>query len=614
MTAIAGALYLNERCDDRTIRLMLEAVPHHGPAKRIVLDRGAGIGQADRDGLNVRISSAHGGTSGQGGADTGVTPSLVFSGVLHNTSELAATLGVHGDDPETLTLAAYAQWGERCPERMLGEFAFILWDPARQRLLAARDSLGTRPLFFYRANGVWLVASEYAQLAAVRSLEPNDDAFQHLLAIDIEDIAETYWRDVRRLPPAHVLVVDGDGQRLLQYWSPDPNAELRYARDEDYAEQFREIFAEAIHCRMTDDAPIGCLFSGGVDSSAVMSMIGHLDEGSAKSVEGFASIFAAAPIDDRLYIDAVRQQYGLSVTCVNAPVIAPVRDLPREIRRMYSPFIDSNHQVLDSLFSACVERGCRVLMTGLRGDDVFGGVAYVADKAMRLQWGEVRRDLEQWSNVLGASPRRLIYPLCVRPWLERIDVMQPLFDRSRITNARRRVPTRRPFPSLAREEAHQLALGSYTVLTTELFELNAASRGLVPTYPFWDRRLVEFMLAVPQEMRMYAGVTKRVLRNAMVGVMPEVNRVRADKLSLGAFFRRGLTHEDRALVEDAVKVLHPRLAEMVRRDRLSGMLDDLFADRPVPLLKLWFLICTNLWLRQFANGEGGDAVSLRISH
>lgn len=85
---------------------------------------------------------------------------------------------------------------------------------------------------------------------------------------------------------------------------------------------------------------------------------------------------------------------------------------------------------------------------------------------------------------------------------------------------------------------------------------------------------------------MYAGVTKCILRNAMVGVMPEINRLRADKLSLGAFFRLGLTHEDRALVEDAVNMLHPRMAGVVRHERLPRMLDDLFADRPVPLLKL----------------------------
>ena len=106
------------------------------------------------------------------------------------------------------------------------------------------------------------------------------------------------------------------------------------------------------------------------------------------------------------------------------------------------------------------------------------------------------------------------------------------------------------------------------------------------------------MLALPQEMRARAGVTKRVLRDATVGVVPELNRLRADKLNLTQFFRRGLVHEDRDRVVDALTRLHPMLADLVRVERLPRLLDDLMDNRPVPLVQIWFLICANLWLRQ----------------
>jgi asparagine synthase (glutamine-hydrolysing) len=138
------------------------------------------------------------------------------------------------------------------------------------------------------------------------------------------------------------------------------------------------------------------------------------------------------------------------------------------------------------------------------------------------------------------------------------------------------------------------------MLTTELFELNAASHGLVPAYPLWDRRLVEFLLAVPAELRIGGGVTKRLLREGMAGLAPAANMRRPDKLSLAPFFRRGLVHEDRERVVAALTDLHPALARTVPPRRAARVLDDLLGGRDVPMLQLWFLICANLWLRQVA--------------
>jgi asparagine synthase (glutamine-hydrolysing) len=162
----------------------------------------------------------------------------------------------------------------------------------------------------------------------------------------------------------------------------------------------------------------------------------------------------------------------------------------------------------------------------------------------------------------------------------------------------RLVPARALPGRLAVAEAIDLVVGPMTALTTELFELNAASHGLIPAYPLWDRRVVEFLLAVPVELRIGGGVTKRLLREAMAGLAPEANLRRRDKLSLAPFFRRGLVHEDRERVVDALSTLHPVLARMVPPRRAARVLNDLIRGRNVPMLQLWFLICANLWLRQ----------------
>ena len=173
-----------------------------------------------------------------------------------------------------------------------------------------------------------------------------------------------------------MLIADATDRRPVRYWKADPFAEIRYPRPEHYAERFRELFAEAVRCRMFGEGPIGCLFSGGVDSSAIVSMAGHLGPDFVSRLEAFAMVFPAAPIDDRQYTEAVRAKYGVRVNYVTPPAIAPVRTLGAAVQHHRLPFIDAHHQTVNALYAACAARGCRVVLTGLRGDDLFGGVAY----------------------------------------------------------------------------------------------------------------------------------------------------------------------------------------------------------------------------------------------
>jgi asparagine synthase (glutamine-hydrolysing) len=591
MTALAAILrHDGGRCDVAELRPMLGAAGHHGTSRRTVLDGIAGLGGTDR--AEVAIAGEDG------------RRRVVFCGRLHERDELARLLdlpsGARTSDG-ALVLAACERWGDDCPARLLGDFAFVVWDPGRRRLLAARDAMGTRTLFYARTRGAWLLASEIGLLAAhpEAAFDPDETSLRRLLELDLGDRGMTFWRGVRRLPPGHVLTLDEAGPKLRRYWRPEARPEIRLPDRAAYAERFRELLAEAVRCRLEGPEPVGCLFSGGVDSSSVLCMAHAVRDRASPPIRAFSMVFAAAPVDDRPYVERVREACGAQVSYVPPPVMAPVLGLDAALRRMRGPFVDANHHVLDTLFSACAAGGCRVVLTGLRGDDVFGGLGYLADRLATLRLAGLRAELAAWSSVVGVPARRLLWSQCVLPWLgwarplHRI-VRPPALACSRLAHAR-------AFPGgLARAEAADLVAGPMTMLTTELFELNAASHGLVPAYPLWDRRLVEFLLAVPAELRIGGGVTKRLLREGMAGLAPAANMRRPDKLSLAPFFRRGLVHEDRERVVAALTDLHPALARTVPPRRAARVLDDLLGGRDVPMLQLWFLICANLWLRQVA--------------
>jgi asparagine synthase (glutamine-hydrolysing) len=566
-------------CSSEELEPMLVAAAHRGPDGRAAWVSGpAGIGHLFLDGGLLRPRSPQPLVS-----DDGLLI-LSFDGRLDNRADLAAALDVGQPDRDgwsdaDLVLAAYGSFGEGCAARLLGDFAFVLWDGRRGQLTAARDALGTRTLFYYWDGATLLVASECGQLRAhpAARLEPDESAVSDLLQIRFDDVQSTFYTRARRLPPAHVLTLRARSLALKRYWDAQAEPDVVRLSDGEYAERFRELFAEAIRCRIGSSRPVGCLLSGGVDSSAVMSMA-HTVAGPSPTVDlrAFSMVFKHAPSNDRIHIQRVADRYGTAVTYSDVPRVGPLRDLDRMVRWMGLPWIDVHHSVVATLMAEARAQDCRLLLTGLRGDELFGGLGSVADLMRRLRFRSALAEVGAWAPVTGRRRTRLAWQLCLRPLAR---------------------PPRRPFQSYAAQGAYDAALGALVVLQTELFEISAARFGLEPLYPFWDRRVVEFALTTPADLRASGGVTKRLLREALAGVVPEPNLERRDKLSLGPHFRRGLVEYDRVQLKERLETLHPLVQRQVGRQRVERMLADLHAGRSESLLKLWFVICVNAWLQ-----------------
>jgi asparagine synthase (glutamine-hydrolysing) len=519
------------------------------------------------------------------------TTAVAFVGRLHDAGELERRLTREGplatgvasplQDAE-LVLAAYEAWGEGCPAQLLGEFAFVIWDARRNHLLAARDAIGSRTIFYSWDGRTFLLASEPGQLLALPGVshDPDEKTIGDLLRTRFNDVTATFHRDVLRLPPAHLLTLDKGRLQVRRYWDVDPLAEIRHPRDEDYAEEFRDLFEAAVARRLESSRPVGCLFSGGLDSAAVISAASRVAPRTGVRLKGYAMVFDEAPVDDRAFIEAVQRMHGVEVEVCRPPRHGPLRDLEEVTSCLDSPLVDAHHPMLSSLFGAAHRDGCRLLLTGLRGDDVFGGLGYLADLSARLRVRTLTRELRAWSELVGDSLPHLAWRLLARPALR---------GRGR-------------FRSRAQREAHELALGSFRVLTTEMMELHAGHFGLVPSHPFSDRDLVEFMLALPPELKTWGGETKRLLRRSLRGVVPDVVLDRRDKLNLTPFFRRGLAVYDRPLLIESLSTLHPALSRQLGAREAPRLVERLLADQPVPLLQLWSMICINTWLNEPSGG------------
>ncbi|HYL60710.1 MAG TPA: asparagine synthase-related protein, partial [Candidatus Acidoferrales bacterium] len=275
MSGIAVIHNLDGRPVDRgLLSRMIEAAPYRGPdGIHVWTDGPVGLAHA------MMCTTVESLRESQPLVDGDAGLVLTLDGRVDNREELSALLTAKGcrprDDTDAeLVLRAYECWGEDSPAKIIGDFAYALWDARRRQLFCARDVLGVKPLYYFCDGTIFLAASELHQLMACSrvSHELNEGQIAEYLSAELRNRDETFYADIRRLPGAHFLAVDSAGVRLNRYYDLRSTADLHYANDGEYAEHFREIFRESVRCCMRSNAPVAATLSGGLDSSSLLGM------------------------------------------------------------------------------------------------------------------------------------------------------------------------------------------------------------------------------------------------------------------------------------------------------------------------------------------------------
>lgn len=421
-----------------------------------------------------------------------------------------------------LILHAYAVWGDRCLDHLVGDFAFLLWDGRRQRLVAARDQLGVAQLFYAQAGGTLIVANTIQSVllhpGVPNTLDERTAADVALFLMPL-DAAASGFSAVRRVPPGHTLTWDVRGLHVDRYWAlPERPRSLRYRRPEEYAEHFRLLFDEAVGDRVRTDRA-GTQLSGGMDSSSIavtahqrLQSMGrpfdlrafsieyptllHDEEGALAAQVGGHSGFPVDVIDGETFLHA--EPPAAPAWVPPEPGAATVWVMEEVCRRT-------------SAFAP-------VLLTGYGGDPLLAPPALSWPRA----WASLRQGSWKWPlRRLAASgrQRRLRRPRPLPAWVNATWARDlDLADR-----------TRRFWQESRRE---QVGMAS-APLWRALFAWSDAGyngRPLSIRFPFFDLRLLEFVLAIPPEPWLEA---KHLLRAAMGERLPEGVRARPKTLMPG---------------------------------------------------------------------------------
>jgi asparagine synthase (glutamine-hydrolysing) len=553
---------------------------------------------------------------------------------LDNRCDLIVALDLTGRPASELgdnelILRAYERWGEECATRLVGDFAFAIWDSRHQRLFCARDHIGVKPFYYHQAPDSFLFASEIKALLTSPTVPYRLNPLRvadYLVGL-FEDQAITFYHDVFRLPAGHALTVSRAGMRIRRYWSLDPSRELRLGSDEAYADAFRECFTEAVRSRLRSSHPVGCLLSGGLDSSSITAMARHIRGSAGGKLDTFTAIFPGLPdsdlrkIDERAFVEAVVAQGGLEPHYVRGDLLSPLTEVDQALWHLDEAFAAPNLYLHWGLYGAARDRGVRALLDGIDGDTtVSHGLERLADLArtgkVATLAGEVRALSRRHRMGVTGLLRQFVLPPLVpaslRQGFGRLRRRQPGWppdsiispEFARRTGLAERVEAfdrEHGTPARSPREAHWRGMTSALVpYALELADKAAAAFGVEPRYPFFDRRLMELCLALPADQKMHGGWTRAVMRRAMAGILPEQVRWRASKANLAPNFGRRLLSNDRNVLTEVIFAHPGALEEYVDIPALRRAYDRYVAH---PLLQADALtvhgaVVLGLWLQR----------------
>jgi asparagine synthase (glutamine-hydrolysing) len=616
VSGIAGIVHLDRSpIDTQTLQKMIDAVAHRG-------NDGAGMWVKGSVGLGHRMlrttpEQLH---ERQPLCDESGMVCLVFDGRVDNRDDLGKTLKSQGsalrDDTDAeLVLKSYLQWGEDAPIRILGDFAFAIWDGRLGALFCARDIFGIRPLNYYRGGNFVLIASELHQLfhdPRVRKV-PNEGMVAEYLSAQITHCEETLWEGILRLPPAHFMWVRPAGVEKRRYWDFDLSKKVRYKNDKEYADHFLDVFREAVRCRLRSCGPIGSYLSGGLDSSSVSVIANELlrEQGRVEPLDTFSLVFPGMICDESEYIQATVQHAGLR-SHLFPPVQASLNHYFDQVDRSqdFPGWPNGFPMMVLPLREGLRQAGTLVMLTGYGGNECLEGSfrGYLTQLAREGNFRELVRtaksqntgaDHPWWLLLLNyavrpnipSSVKRVLRPLRRRP--HQFGWLAPAFLERSALLGRIEASNGPSDASPVQRAVYSYFSSGWSTYAHESWDRDAVFLGIDHRHPFFDRRLAEFAFALPERQRSHRGLVKVVLRNALQGHLPELvirRRVQTDFMPV---FRGQLDaldgQEPFSAIAERGWILSSELSLSLQRTR-QGNLDDLW--------NLWAAIGIEIWYRR----------------
>ncbi len=552
---------------------------------------------------------------------------LVFNGEIYNYRELRSELQslgrhVHSASDTEVLLQAWAQWGQAALARLVGMFAFVIFDRETNLLHGARDAFGIKPLYYHQDDRNFCFASEIPAVHALRSFTPALDwqiAYDYLAHGAYDTGERTFFAEVRALPPGHRFTYDLGSQRLdlQRWWSPKITPVQRLTID-DAAQALRSHLLDSVRLHLRSDVPLGAALSGGLDSSTIVGCMRHLEP--EATIHTFSFVAAGDSVSEEQWVDRMTAHVGAVSHKLSITPQELAADLDDMIETQGEPFGSTSIYAQYRVFQLAREHGVTVTLDGQGADELCGGyVGYPGPRVRSLldegQWLGAAAFLRDWGRWPGRASldgfkaavaeytsdsayqtlRRVNGAKACPPWLDG----QVLADAGVALRFPRELP---PQTAPGRRLVAELARSLHGVGLPGLLrhgDRNSMRFSVESRVPFLTTGLADFLLTLPEEYLVSPqGETKHLLRRAMRGLVPQEVLDRRDKIGFA-------TPEQAWLLQMAPQVRewlrYPLGLPFFRQDEVLKAFDQVVAGQRPFSWQVWRWINFTRWhARHFA--------------
>jgi len=543
---------------------------------------------------------------------------VVYNGEIYNYVELRRELEQKGysfasqTDTEVL-LAAWSEWGADCLQRLNGMFAFALLDPSEGGTLhVVRDRFGVKPLYWAYVGKQLVFASEIKQIRSLPDFSPQLDprtARDYLAAGLLDHSSHTFDQNIRQLRGGERAVVNlntAEPRVEITRWyhlQPEPWK----GSEVDAAVRFQALLNESVRLRLRADVPIGSCLSGGLDSSAIVCLAHKVlagRNGHANQIT-ITACFEDERYDEWRFAEQVVQQTRATPVRVWPTVERLQQDFDDNLWYMDEPYGSTSQFSQWCVFSGAAEAGLKVMLDGQGSDEQLAGYG---GNDTALLTGLLRRlsGKRALAEAIAFRKKHRVWPLAqsllaIRNLVPVVDYLLP---------ARLKTVTGNPewlkldAPSLSGKAAPRDLNDSLLRQTLETSlpvllryeDRNSMAWSIESRVPFLDYRLVEFLAGLPDHFKLREGVTKRVMREGMHGVLPEAVRNRRDKMGFVTPEQVWLQETATDWFRSAIAKALDATSDIFYPDRVTKMLEQMISGRIPFSFAPWRILCMGRWM------------------
>jgi asparagine synthase (glutamine-hydrolysing) len=550
---------------------------------------------------------------------------IVLNGEIYNYVELREELLQKGyefiskSDTEVL-IYAYKEWGTECFRKLNGMWAIAIFDKKKKNILLSRDRYGKKPLYYYISANGFIFASEIKALLlhpSVVKLPNYEKVFRYLSLnyryLDIDN--ESFFQNILQVPPSTFMEINTAlTTRTMRYWELSPITISENKAESKIIEEFRDLLIDAIKIRLRSDVPVGCMLSGGMDSTSITAIAYKILKTPVTTFSGITGKEKGV-YDESEYIDSVIKDTSADFHYIR-PDPSDIFDTVSEMLAFHDePICTVTWYSLYLIAKKIREENVPVVLNGHGGDELLAGYwdhyhYYLYELSAAGKVHELENEISFWKKNHKRDPEELTrMNIYIKKMLgheigemSRFDDYSQCFHPDVVSKYKRDIQLTNNMTSLLSKRLYSELFYETVPATLRPEDRNTMSQSIESRSPFLDYRLAEFTFSLDNKYKIRNGLGKWILRESMKGILPEKVRTRTDKAGFIAPADLWFKTVNKNQIQDMINSTELGKENIFDIGHIQKIFDEHCEGKANHHMFLWRLINLYLWYKRFFSG------------